>query len=112
MAIGCTFSLTLIAWIFFRAASVDHAVAYLRRIGSTSLFSVPSFPEAMSGLGMLAVVAGFVIVEWLGRDMQYGLEAATRLRRPSMRYVCYYSIGVAILFLGRFEGSEFIYFQF
>lgn len=43
LAMMTTFSLTLLAWIFFRAESVGHALNYLNEIFSSSLFLAPEF---------------------------------------------------------------------
>ena len=39
--IGITFSLTVFAWIFFRAESLTHALHYIKGIFQYSIFSVP-----------------------------------------------------------------------
>ena len=43
MQISITFILTVFAWIFFRAETVKVAVAFLKKIFSKSLFSIPYF---------------------------------------------------------------------
>ena len=60
---------------------------------------------------VIALIAIFIVVEWLGRENQYALEKlALHWKRP-LRYLIYYAIIVAMIFLGGSE-QEFIYFQF
>jgi len=105
--IGLTFFLTLIAWVFFRAENMQHAWEYLSTIFSSSLFSYPEIRPR----NVFALVAMFSIVEWIGRDNQYGIEKiGMRWKRP-FRWLFYYLIMMIILyFVG--EKQEFIYFQF
>ena len=58
-----TFSLTVFAWIFFRARSVSHALEFIRDIFQPNLLE---FPEVFSW-AVFGLVLGFMIVEWLGR---------------------------------------------
>ena len=111
LSIGITFSLTVLAWIFFRATSVTHAFSYLSEIFSSSLFTIPSFPGIGRAIPIVAMTIMFIIVEWLGREQQFAIEnLGKKLVRP-IRWVFYYSIIIAIFY---FTGKEqqFIYFQF
>lgn len=104
-----TFLLTVLAWVFFRASSIDKALTYLKEIFSTSLFTVPEeFPMVIISLILL-----FVVVEWLQREQQHALENLERnhLIKKPLRWGFY--IGI-ILIIFTFGGSqqEFIYFQF
>ena len=106
-AILTTFSLTVFAWIFFRADTITHAFSYIRGVFSTSLLSVPTIlPFSLFGL-----LVFFIAVEWLGRGEQYAIHAlGSRSKRP-LRWGLYYLIIVLIFFfMGREQ--EFIYFQF
>jgi alginate O-acetyltransferase complex protein AlgI len=105
--IGITFSLTVFAWIFFRAEDINHAISYISRIFSRSLFSIPTVLPKVT----IILIVLFLIIEWFGRENQYALEKmVTKWSRP-FRYGIYYAIVIAILW---FKGSEqtFIYFQF
>ncbi|MEY3444012.1 MAG: hypothetical protein RLZZ519_2293, partial [Bacteroidota bacterium] len=108
ISIGMTFSLTVFAWIFFRAESLTHAFHYLGRIFSESLFSMPSeFPKRL-----LVVLALFFAVEWLGREYQHPLQLLQKVPSRTARIAVYYLIIAVILAIGIFEESQFIYFQF
>ena len=110
-AIVITFSLTVFAWIFFRAANVSHAFSYISKIFSSSLFTIPHFPGIRKSVLIVFLTSIFIIVEWLGREQQYAIaHLGTKWYRP-VRWAMYYIIILAICL---FAGSEqqFIYFQF
>lgn len=103
-----TFSLTVFAWIFFRADSIGHALQYLSEIFSGSIFSFPTV-TGTSSIKILLVV--FIIIEWFGRDQQYAIETlGLKWKRP-LRLTFYYIIIISLLYFGGQE-QEFIYFQF
>ncbi len=105
--IGLTFSLTLLAWIFFRAESVSHAIAYLGGVFSLSLFSIPEvFPKRIC----LTIVM-FLAFEWLQRDKQHALQIETTRFPTLVRWGLYYFLLYMILYRGG-EQQQFIYFQF
>jgi D-alanyl-lipoteichoic acid acyltransferase DltB (MBOAT superfamily) len=107
---GITFGLTILAWVFFRAENIGHAVQYISDIfshpGSFLLFSVY---WKYKTLFMLILV--FVIIEWLGRENEYAIEKLGFKWSGRLRLAFYYSIVFAILFFGGKE-QQFIYFQF
>jgi alginate O-acetyltransferase complex protein AlgI len=110
-AMGATFGLTVLAWIFFRAESVGHALRYIGGILSPSLLAIPDFPGARDAPAVVALVIVFMLIEWLGREDHYAIErVALGWRRP-LRWGFYYLL--VLLILG-YSGSEqqFIYFQF
>ncbi|MBN1968892.1 MAG: MBOAT family protein [Candidatus Delongbacteria bacterium] len=106
-----TFSMTVFAWIFFRASNIGHAISYISEISSASLFSIPNFSGMRSALTVIVLVAIFVLVEWKGREAQYAIaHLGTKWKRP-IRYALYYAIIIAIFWFGGKE-QQFIYFQF
>jgi D-alanyl-lipoteichoic acid acyltransferase DltB (MBOAT superfamily) len=104
-----TFLLTVLAWIFFRAEDLGHAIQYLSGIFD---FISPGSPikDAVRSNQLLIMIAIFMFVEWLGRKNQYAIEY---INQPKVIQVGFYLIiGAAILFLGNFNETEFIYFAF
>jgi alginate O-acetyltransferase complex protein AlgI len=102
-----TFSMVTLAWIFFRAENLGHAIDYISGIFSGSLFTVP---EQMPKLFLLILVL-FFATEWLGREQQYAL-ARVGLNWPKpVRWAFYYSLITGLVY---FLGTDrtFIYFQF
>ncbi len=111
-----TFGLTVLAWVFFRAESVGHALNYLSGIFSKSLFTMPYIIERISGLHILPkkLILGiflFLFIEWLGRNDEFALEKLGLTWKRPLRYAMYYAIIIAILLFSG-KQQEFIYFQF
>lgn len=107
-SIVLTFSLTTLAWIFFRANSVSHAIKYINGMVSSSFFSVP---EVLPVTVFLIIIC-FMIIEWIGREGQYAIENIDYIRNRYVRVFIYYVIVICIAILGNFSDNQFIYFQF
>ena len=106
-----TFSLTVLAWVFFRAANIGHALSYLSTIFSKSLFTVPNFNEIGITPRTLILIAIFIVVEWLGRNEKFAIAKLDLKVNKTLRYFIYYLIIITvIIFKG--EEQQFIYFQF
>jgi alginate O-acetyltransferase complex protein AlgI len=106
-----TFSLTVFAWIFFRAENLMHAFSYIGEIFSSSLFSFPEHFGGWKALMTLLSVIIFMLVEWLQRDKQYALDLSLFRGGRYVRWGIYLIIILAIISFGG-QQQEFIYFQF
>ena len=107
---GSTFLLTVMAWVFFRAENIRHAVSYISKILSTSLFTIPYYPGLGLAVPTMILLIFFIIIEWLGRENEFALE---NLKNNKSIFV--WLVYILIFFLiFNFAGSkqEFIYFQF
>ncbi|KFF04817.1 MBOAT family O-acyltransferase [Flavobacterium reichenbachii] len=106
-----TFSLTVFAWIFFRANNLEHAVSYISEIFSSSLFTIPKYDGDDFKKVMFLLLLIFMVMEWLGREDQFAIAKLGLKWKPIFRYATYYAIIIAIFW---FSGKEqqFIYFQF
>jgi len=105
--IGSTFSLTLIAWIFFRSESVKQAFDYINGIFSISIFLMPSIlPYKLIFLLIL-----FILVEWFQREEEHGLNLDSIKFPKVIRWSVYYGI-IALIYRFSSHKQEFIYFQF
>lgn len=105
-----TFSLTVFAWIFFRAESVHHAIEYISGIFSSSLFTIPNVKTA--AYATLILIAFFMLIEWIGREHQFALQDFL-VKKP--RFIRWLFYGFIILLIGLFlqtHETPFIYFQF
>ncbi|MFN3020030.1 MBOAT family O-acyltransferase [Chryseobacterium sp. TY3] len=105
-----TFSLTVFAWIFFRANSVAHAFEYIGGIFNKSLFHFPELKK--SALATLILVGLLLVVEWLGRRNDYGIEKLLLNQKTWIRWSFYAFIIMLIALFLQTEESPFIYFQF
>jgi D-alanyl-lipoteichoic acid acyltransferase DltB (MBOAT superfamily) len=106
-----TFSLTVIAWIFFRAESLRHAFSYIGGMFSKSLFMVPHF-ENRGPIITMALIVIFLLIEWQGRTSNYAIE---RIGAHTTRPVRWALLSTIIFLIGmhmQTEESPFIYFQF
>ncbi len=106
-----TFSLTVLAWIFFRAENIGHAISYISGIFSSSLFSIPNDTGLKEAFPIILLILGFIIVEWFGREHQYAIAHLGRKWKRPLRYAMYYIIIFAIYWF-RGQQQQFIYFQF
>ncbi|WP_119793011.1 MBOAT family O-acyltransferase [Flavobacterium anhuiense] len=102
-----TFTFTVLAWIFFRANNVKHALQFISDIFSKSFFSLPT--ERPTYLILLILL--FIILEWLGRRKKYALENLEFQYNTFFRWSMYIIIIVFLFIFGARE-QEFIYFQF
>ena len=109
--IGITFSLTVLAWIFFRAENIGHALSYLSTIFSKSLFTIPHFQGMYFALKTFILIVIFVVVEWFGRNEQYAIAKLGINWNKPLRYAMYYFI-ILVIFLLMGKQQQFIYFQF
>ncbi|MFT4759489.1 MAG: alginate O-acetyltransferase complex protein AlgI [Paraglaciecola sp.] len=107
-----TFGLTMIAWIFFRAENLTHALSYLQNMFSKSLFAIPGMWREDAVKMTLILIVFFIIVEWIGRAGEYGLEKIGWQLPRIVRWLFY---SVIIFLIGMYAQTEempFIYFQF
>ncbi len=111
-----TFSLVVIAWIFFRAADFEAAHRMLSAIFSSTLIANPA--SFLRTLGVLqatlyaaAAVGLLLMFEWPQRAKPFALDFATPV--PALRWLGYTAV-VALVLILRYTGStlDFIYFQF
>src|SRR5690606_25487980 len=104
MQILGTFTITVIAWIFFRASSVTEALSYLNGMASKSIISMPTID-----IKPIAFIAILVLVEWLQRSKQHGLE---NINKYLIVRWCIYILIISFIVLFGAQSQSFIYFQF
>jgi D-alanyl-lipoteichoic acid acyltransferase DltB (MBOAT superfamily) len=102
-----TFVLATVAWVFFRADSVQAAVAYLRGIVGPSLLSAPQLVSKV----LLLQIALMFAIEWWNRGGDHGLSLEGRAVPTPVRWGAYVALSGLVLFGGGATGA-FIYFQF
>jgi alginate O-acetyltransferase complex protein AlgI len=106
-----TFTLTLFAWIFFRAENVHDAFKYISKIFTLSIFKWPYFNGIELNIPTYLFILLFLIIEWFGREQQYAIEKLGLKWPEALRWSMYYVFVFAICY---FAGPkhQFIYFQF
>jgi alginate O-acetyltransferase complex protein AlgI len=99
-----TFSLTLLAWIFFRAENLHHAFSYIGNIFTREFFTIPSDYKTY-----IPYIIVLFVAEWFQRTKKHALEIEGLPRM--LRWIIYY---VIIYFIFNKGGNQetFIYFQF
>ncbi len=108
LSITLTFSLVVLAWVFFRADNISQAIGIVSEIFSFSFFNkLQLLPKSLFVLIIL-----FMITEWRGRHKQYGLQIIENINNAYIRFLFYYVIIGVILLFGNFSENQFIYFQF
>ena len=111
-----TFLLTLVAWVFFRANSIEDAFLYLKRTFSSSLLDSPIKDLWAINTGnhiifLTISMALFLIIEWFQRGKKHGLELDHDKIPRFVRWSLYYLVIVACFMMNGVQ-QKFIYFQF
>jgi alginate O-acetyltransferase complex protein AlgI len=104
-----TFFLISFSWIFFRAESIDEAMAVINKIISFRGSVYFESPSMM--LYCFFAIIFLLITEFKHEKFQH-LALFVSSRSPIVRQLSYASLVILILLLGVFDGGQFIYFQF
>lgn len=121
--VSITFALVSIGWVFFRSPDLPTAFAFLKQIAVGWNMSSAQFIEAymvypFAMIGMkntdLALSLGFIGILLLVENAERQHRLGKFLERQSLfvRSILYSSLFLAIVLLGIFTASTFIYFQF
>ena len=106
-----TFSITVFAWIFFRAENITHAIDIISVIFSKSILSVPVIKDSWAFAILLINILFFVIIEWFGRNWGFAIEQLGLKWHKVLRWGFYLLLFTLTILLGGSE-QDFIYFQF
>ncbi|CAD0008470.1 MBOAT family O-acyltransferase [Flavobacterium salmonis] len=106
ISILCTFLLTCLAWVFFRAKTITDAVLYLKRIFTNRDFSFQYLDNERYSYEILLMIGAFVLVEWNNRTKVEPLSGKRSMLKIAL------AIGAIIAFGTYSDYKEFIYFQF
>lgn len=108
-----TFSLTVFAWIFFRAANIGHALHYIKGIFKPTLFNLPNLERDPQLINTLFFLCLFIVIEWLNREKQFALDLSQSnlFKNAIFRRSVYVAIVFSLFVFGG-EKQAFIYFQF
>jgi len=114
LQIAIVTSITVTAWVFFRAESIEQAVSIVLRF--TDLKGANLYTLWTLGLPRFEIAVAFAMIGLLFAVelcQEYALPAIDQIwaSRP-VRWACYAIMFYAIVFFGVFGQIEFIYFQF
>ncbi|PYG89156.1 D-alanyl-lipoteichoic acid acyltransferase DltB (MBOAT superfamily) [Ruminiclostridium sufflavum DSM 19573] len=116
-----TFSLTMFAWIFFRAANIRQAIYIIRNM-FVGIFDIRNFEavikvaegiQAFNNEGLIlsfVLILFLIIIELLQRNVV--IRETIDKRFPHICWLIYYAGIFAVIILGQFSKAQFIYFQF
>lgn len=105
-----TFSLTVLAWVFFRAENISQAFSIIKEILSISFFNkLEILPH-----GLFILILVFLLIEWFNRGKQYGLERnkSINFKFKILDVALISFVFWAIIIWKADKEVEFIYFQF
>jgi D-alanyl-lipoteichoic acid acyltransferase DltB (MBOAT superfamily) len=105
-----TFLLTVLAWIFFRANNVEHAINYILDLFS-NFSSYLDLAVYLKYRTIFLFIAFFMAIEWLGREQQFAIAKFGFGWKKPLRWIFYLILAITILLYSG-KGEEFIYFQF
>ena len=106
-----TFPLTSLAWVFFRADSAGYGAAMITRLFMPSAWGIEALVAQFRNPAVqfnAIIIGGLIVFEHLHLSWQSLFFRAPGYLRWSLYYV-----GLALIATyGRFEGRQFVYFQF
>lgn len=116
LQMGFTFSIVVLAWIFFRANDVHHAISYLKTLFSSALLKSPIRDVWAINTGnhvfyLSFMLIALVLAEWIQRDKQHALALDHQKVARPLRWSVYYALIIACFFMNGIQ-QDFIYFQF
>jgi hypothetical protein len=107
-----TFLLTCLAWIVFRAQSLPDATYIVTHLASGWDFRTIGTPNFL--LRQMPVAIGAILVLEIGQAWHRQVAMPALLGRWPLpvRWAAYAGFVMAVVMLGVYRGTEFIYFQF
>jgi hypothetical protein len=95
-----------LAWVFFRAASIEDAMLYLEGMTNDTFV----FHKDVLSIQIFLFISLMIFVEWFGRGGKYAMERIDKVPRV-IRY-SFYSMLILLISIFGGKTQEFIYFQF
>jgi alginate O-acetyltransferase complex protein AlgI len=111
LSICLTFTLTVFAWVFFRAENTGHAFDMFSKIFSASFFDRPGFENDKLCIPAIIFIILFVTMEWAGRNQPYAISRFF-IKQPRPLRLCFYYLILLFIFFFAGSNQQFIYFQF
>ena len=101
-----TFSITTLAWVFFRAKDIGHALSFIKGIFINDTFWNVQF-YFLSSLPLIALMLG---IEWSKRTQEHPLCLGNM--NKGLRFCSYFVLAYFTALFHSNEANQFIYFQF
>lgn len=101
-----TFAISCLAWIFFRAKTIENAFDYIQRIFTNQNFTIQYLVNERYSNELILLVLAFIVVEWNCRTKTEPISGKYSVLKMALCLL-------AIVALGTYSDyKEFIYFQF
>jgi alginate O-acetyltransferase complex protein AlgI len=115
------FVLISFSWIFFRASSVEHALAIVQRLGAlptdvvqllqSGTIDMLNLPGGLQRTTLCLLLIAFLEIS-REIDARFNVNEHFRRLPTFVRWSTYFAGTFMIIFLGSFHNNSFIYFQF
>ena len=112
LQISSTFTLTVFAWIFFRADNLNHACGFIAGIFTKGIMMRPSFVGIESAFFVLFMILIFIVIEFVNRNKSIPLSDSRFKGNFLYDILSIVIMSLSIYFLYNDTPVEFIYFQF
>ncbi len=108
-----TFHLVMIAWVFFRATSIEDALAVFSRVAGSfqrlpTLFSSYNYTEDI--VTSVALIALLLVIELIDEHRLFWEKL--QVRPVYVRWSVYYALIFGLIILGKWGFKQFVYMQF
>jgi len=107
--IATTFIMACLAWVFFRATTIDNALLVLKKMLT---FKGPLFTDSLSMMAYAFLGIGFLLFYELKAEFFPHSFSLLNNKQAWVRQFAYALMLILILLAGVFDGGQFIYFQF
>lgn len=101
-----TFSLTCVAWIFFRSDSISDSFSYLNILFTNLDFGLQYLSMERYNVELFLLLLLFIITEWIFRKQEEPITGKYSKLKAVITIFCILTLGVYS------EHQQFIYFQF
>lgn len=107
------FSLT---GIFFRAENIDQALVYIRQMTNNwelliNRIELENTYYMVKFNTLFLLLSMFLIIEWLGKENEYGIEKILLKQSKFLRFLFYYTL-IIFIYLFSSTPQDFVYFNF
>ncbi|HSZ71654.1 MAG TPA: MBOAT family O-acyltransferase [Cytophagaceae bacterium] len=111
---AATFFLATISWVLFRSESLQDAGLYGKGMLAPPRLTVTVWELKQIGAGLLYIllfITGCMMVEWIQRGKQHGLQLSDEAVPRPVRWCIYYVLILLLIAFSRGE-HDFMYFKF
>ncbi|MBQ7531580.1 MAG: MBOAT family protein [Paludibacteraceae bacterium] len=107
-----TFILVVIGWMIFRAETISQAWDFMSNMCTNGFFCKPYIQELRQAGPLTVGLLMMIVLEWWNRAESHGLAINKTIPWHWVRPVVYLGLAMYILYFGKFDYNQFIYFQF